>query len=138
MIGCANRATEEAIIDRFQYLLLMGGCFLITLPLEWIGAGVYRRPARLLRAVSLPVVLFLLWDVGAIARDHWSFDDAFVTGVELPAGLPIEEVVFFAVIPVCAVLTLEAIRRLLPDAAPAVIRPHRRRPTAGRPGGGHA
>ena len=35
-------------MDRWQYLLLLGGCVLITLPLEIFGAGVYRQPLRLL------------------------------------------------------------------------------------------
>ena len=35
--------------DRYQYLLLMAGCLLITLPLEFVlRARVYRRPRRLL------------------------------------------------------------------------------------------
>ena len=34
--------------DRYQYLLLMAGCLLITLPLEFVlRARVYRRPRRL-------------------------------------------------------------------------------------------
>ena len=37
---------SETIIDHYQYLLLMAGCLLITLPLEFVvGARVYRRAA---------------------------------------------------------------------------------------------
>ena len=101
-------------MDRYQYLLLMAACAAITLPLEFVfRARVYRRPRRLLRAMWLPVVLYVAWDLVAIARGHWSFDDRYVTGWELPGGLPVEELVFFLVIPVCALLTFEASRRTL-------------------------
>jgi lycopene cyclase domain-containing protein len=101
-------------LDRFQYLLLMGACLVITLPLELvIGARVWRRPRRLLAAIALPVALFVLWDEVAIARDHWTYNPKYVTGWELPVNLPVEELVFFVVIPICSLLTFEAVRRIL-------------------------
>ena len=104
-------------LDRFQYLLLMGGCLLITLPLEFVfGARVWRRPRRLLAALGLPLVIFVVWDVVAIARDHWTYSERYVTGWELPGNLPIEELVFFVVIPICGLLTYEAVRQVLSGA----------------------
>jgi lycopene beta-cyclase len=101
-------------MDRYQYLLVMGACAVVTLPLEFVfRARVYRRPRRLLRAMALPVALFVVWDVIAIARGHWSFSERYVTGWLLPGDLPVEELVFFLVIPVCALLTFEASRRTL-------------------------
>jgi lycopene cyclase domain-containing protein len=101
-------------MDRYQYLLLMGACLVVTLPLEFVfGARVWRRPRRLVRALWLPVVLFTLWDVGAIARDQWSYSRRYTTGWDLPFHLPVEELVFFVVIPICGLLTLEAVRALL-------------------------
>ena len=101
-------------MDRFQYLLLMGACLVVTLPLEFVfRARVYRRPRRLVRAMALPVAIFVVWDLLAIARGHWTFTERYVTGRELPGSLPVEEFVFFLVIPVCALLTFEASRRTL-------------------------
>ena len=101
-------------MDRFQYLLLMGACVAVTLPLEIVfRARVYRRPRRLVRAMALPVAIFVVWDLIAIARGHWTFTERYVTGWELPGSLPVEEFVFFLVIPVCALLTFEASRRTL-------------------------
>ena len=100
--------------DRFQYLILMGLCLLITLPLEFVfGARVWRRPRRLVAAMAIPVVIFLVWDVVAIGRDHWDFNPRYVSGWELPFNLPAEELAFFLVIPICSLLTLEAVRRVL-------------------------
>ena len=101
-------------MDRYQYLLIMAACAAVTLPLEFVfRARVYRRPRRLLRAIWLPVAAYVVWDLVAIARGHWSFDDRYVTGWELPGALPVEELAFFVVIPLCALLTFEASRRTL-------------------------
>jgi lycopene cyclase domain-containing protein len=103
-------------MDRYQYLLVMAACLLITLPLEFVfGARVYRQPKRLLRTLAPVVVLFYAWDAVAVARDHWWFDERYVTGIVLPLGVPLEELVFFIVIPICALLTMGAVRQLLPD-----------------------
>ncbi len=97
--------------DRFQYLILMGLCLVITLPLEFVlGARVWRQPRRLVKALAVPVVIFVIWDLYAIARDHWDYNPRYVTGWELPFDLPIEELAFFLVIPVCGILTIEAVR----------------------------
>ncbi len=101
-------------LDRYQYLILMGICVVITLPLEFLfGARVWRRPRRLLSAIALPIVIFTVWDVVAINREHWFYNSQYVTGWELPFDLPIEELVFFVVIPVCGLLTYEAVRRVI-------------------------
>jgi lycopene cyclase domain-containing protein len=104
-------------VDHLQYLLVMAGCVLATLPLELVfGARVWRRPRRLLTVLVAPVVIFCAWDVAAIAHHQWSYAARYVTGVDLPGHLPIEEVVFFVVVPVCAILTFEVVARMLgPD-----------------------
>ena len=100
--------------DRYQYLVLMGACVLITLPLEFVlRARIYRRPRRYLVALLPVVVVFSVWDVIAIAREHWWYSSAYTTGVILPAGLPLEELVFFVVIPTCGLLTYEAVGTVL-------------------------
>jgi lycopene cyclase domain-containing protein len=97
---------------RWEYVFLLLACLAVTLPLEFRGEGVYRRPAALAKAVLPVVLLFTAWDLVAIARRHWDFNPLFVTGVELPGSLPVEELMFFFVVPVCTVLTYEAVRAL--------------------------
>ncbi|MGV1009405.1 MAG: lycopene cyclase domain-containing protein [Dermatophilaceae bacterium] len=100
--------------ERWQYLALMAGCLLVTLPLEFVlDARVYRRWRRAARAVLPVVLVFVVWDVVGIAREHWSYSAQYTTGVMLPAGVPLEELVFFLVIPWCALLTYEAVGTVL-------------------------
>lgn len=98
-------------MSHLLYIGLLAGCLLGTAPLEIVlGTRVYARWRRLLLALVPTVVVFGAWDVYAISRGHWSYVSRWITGVRLPGRLPIEEVLFFLVIPTCAVLTFEAVR----------------------------
>lgn len=92
----------------------MGACVVVTLPLELVlGARVYRQPRRLALALAPALLLFVAWDVWASATNTWGFDDRWTLGITLPGGMAIEELLFFTVIPVCGLLTLETVRRIL-------------------------
>jgi len=100
------------IAVRFTYLAVLAGCLLGTLPLEVVlRARVYARWRRWLFALAPGFVVFLGWDLYAISRGHWSFDPRQTVGVVLPGELPVEELLFFVVIPTCALLAFEAVRR---------------------------
>jgi len=106
-------------VDRFQYLIVMGLCVLVTLPLEWVvGARVYRRPRRLAIALLPAFVLFVAWDLWASATGTWGFADRYTVGLRLPGDMAVEELVFFLVIPLCTLLTLEAVRTMLARVRP--------------------
>jgi lycopene cyclase domain-containing protein len=98
-------------VGHWSYLAVMG---FILLGAGWLELGlrtrVLRRWRRLLLSV-LPVAgLFALWDVHAIRSGHWWFDEGLITGIRLPGELPLDEVVFFLLVPLAAILTLEAVR----------------------------
>jgi lycopene cyclase domain-containing protein len=110
--------------------MLMAACLLVTLPLELLlGARVYRRFRALLFAVIPVVLVFSLWDIIGIARRHWSYNPRFVTGLRLVFHMPVEELAFFIVIPICALLTYEAVGAVMARAS-SLRRP--RQPTRGR------
>ncbi|HEY4314111.1 MAG TPA: lycopene cyclase domain-containing protein [Actinomycetes bacterium] len=93
------------------YVGVLAFCLLGTLPLElWLGVRVYRRPRRLLLTLLPVLVVFVAWDLYAVHAGHWAFDPAQTLGWVLPGGLPIEEVLFFLVVPICSVLAFEAVR----------------------------
>lgn len=93
------------------YLGILALCLLGTGWLEYaLRTRVYQRWIRLLLSVGPVAIIFSAWDLYAIASQHWSFDPLTTTGIKLPGALPIDEVLFFIVIPTCAILTLEAVR----------------------------
>lgn len=94
----------------YAYLLVLLGCLIGTAPLEvFLGTRVYARWRRLALTLLPVLVVFVTWDLLAIQAGHWDFDVSQTTGLSVGA-LPVEELAFFVVIPICAVLTLEAVR----------------------------
>lgn len=103
-------------MDRYQYLFLLLGCLALTLPLEFVfSARVWRRPRLLVRAVLPVVVVFGAADAWSISRQHWTFSPRLTTGLELPFDFPVEELLFFVAIPICGLLTFEAVRTVLSE-----------------------
>ena len=78
-----------------------------------MSARVYRRAAGLAFAIIPVVIIFSVWDIVGILRDHWSYSALFTTGWKLIFGMPIEELVFFIVVPICGLLTYEAVGYVL-------------------------
>jgi lycopene cyclase domain-containing protein len=100
-------------MGHLTYLALLVGCLVVTAPLELLfRVRVYARWRRFLIAVVPEFVLFVGWTLYAIAHGHWHYDAGQTLPLRLPGGLPLEEVLFFLVVPLCAVLTLEAVRKV--------------------------
>ena len=100
-------------MDRWQYLIVLAACVAITLPLEIFGDGVYRQAWRAVRAILPVAAVFLLWDEVAIGTHVWTYNRAYITGAKIPIQMPIEEVLFFVVIPLCGLLTFNAVSAIL-------------------------
>ena len=97
------------------YLLVLLACLVGTLPLEFtLRTRVYARWRRLISTLGPVVVLFGGWDLVAVGQRWWRYDGRYLVGVTLPGRLPVEELLFFVVVPTCAVLTLEAVRARRP------------------------
>jgi len=100
-------------MGHLTYLALLAGCLVVTAPLELVlRVGVYARWRLVLLAVVPEFVVFVGWTLYAIAQGHWHYDAAQTLDLRLAGGLPLEEVLFFLIVPLCAVLTLEAVRRV--------------------------
>lgn len=99
--------------DHWQYLIVLAACLAITAPLELFGAGVYRRPRRTARSVLPVAAVFLLWDELAVGGHVWTYDPRYLIGLQIPARVPIEEVLFFLVIPLCGLLTYNAVTTIV-------------------------
>jgi lycopene cyclase domain-containing protein len=101
-------------VQQLSYLLVLAACVLGTLPLEFaLCARVYRRWQRALLAVLPVAAVFVVWDYFAFRAGWWFFDSRYLVGVFV-GRLPIEELLFFLVVPICGILTFEAVRHLRP------------------------
>jgi lycopene cyclase domain-containing protein len=101
-------------VRHLTYLAVLAGCLAGALWLEpALRVGVLRQWRRLLLTLAPVVAIFVVWDLLAIAAGHWTFDPAQTVGLVLPGGLPLDELLFFVVVPICAILGFEAVRKVL-------------------------
>jgi lycopene cyclase domain-containing protein len=97
-------------LQHWSYVAMLAFCLVGTLPLvPAFRLRVWRRPRRLLLTILAAGSPFLVWDLYATHAGHWRFDAAQTLPWRV-AGLPLEEIAFFAVIPLATVLTYEAVR----------------------------
>ena len=61
---------------------------------------------------SLILVIYLIWDFWAVSKGSWFFDSNQILGIKLLGKLPIEEVLFFIIVPLMTVLTYLALTKL--------------------------
>ena len=101
-------------MDNFTYLGVLLFIVFASWWLEWaFRIRVLRNPRRLGLTVLIAVIPFALWDAYAISQGHWFFDYDQMTGVIGPLGVPLEEYLFFIVVPIAVVLTWEGVTRFL-------------------------
>ncbi len=97
-------------LQHWSYVAMLVFCLAGTLPLvPAFGLHVLREPRRLALTVAAAGTPFLLWDLYATGAGHWWFDEAQTLPFRV-AGLPLEEIGFFVVIPLVTVLTYEAVK----------------------------
>ena len=106
----------------YEYLAVLGLCLAVTAPLELVlGVRVYRQGRRLLLTLGCTGSVFVAWDLIAARMGHWGYNPDAITGLAL-LGLPLEEYLFFVVIPLCGILAYEAVRVTLRRRAGAARR----------------
>jgi len=94
----------------YEYFIVLAVC--LAVPLALSGSkelDFYKYPSRLLLAIGLPFILFVIWDIIVTSRGHWSFNPNYTVGFKI-FNLPVEEVLFFIVIPFCAIFTWESVK----------------------------
>lgn len=58
-------------------------------------------------------MLYIVWDIICTAKGIWSFNENYISGIHI-ANLPLEEVLFFFIVPFCCIFIYECIRCYFP------------------------
>jgi lycopene cyclase domain-containing protein len=127
MVAVSNIATIKAVrlnigprlshdlvrrlyVLKFSYmamlLFVICGSFWLEIVLK---VGVLRRIKRTFLSVAPISLMFLIWDAYAIKQGHWFFDPEQTLGIYGPFDIPLEEYLFFIIIPLAALMTIEAV-----------------------------
>ena len=85
----------------------MVGSFWLEIALK---VRVLARLKRVIKSILPIAIPFLIWDAYAINRGHWYFDPKQILGIFGPFNIPLEEFLFFLIIPIAAIMTIEAVR----------------------------
>ncbi len=68
----------------------------------------YKKWKYLFPAMIIPSLLYIAWDIYFTSKAVWSFNDIYITGIKI-VNLPVEEVLFFLIVPYCCVFIYECI-----------------------------
>lgn len=81
----------------------------------FLHVGVLRRIKFVLVTLMPVLILFISWDAYAISRRQWWFDPKQIFGIRGPFHIPLEEYLFFIIVPIAAIMTIEAVRKRRPQ-----------------------
>ncbi|MDD2995107.1 MAG: lycopene cyclase domain-containing protein [Bacteroidia bacterium] len=100
--------------EKLIYIGLMAGSVLFPFLFSFEKQiSFYKKWKYLFVAILVPLVFFVVWDAIFTANGMWSFNENFVLGPHI-FGLPIEEWLFFVVVPYCGVFIYEVLKLYLP------------------------
>jgi len=74
----------------------------------WPPLKFWRNWRALCLSIFFILIIFGSWDIFATWRGHWHFNPQGVGSITL-VNLPLEEVLFFVIIPFCCIFTWEAV-----------------------------
>lgn len=95
--------------SHYTYFLILLGSIAGPLLLSFDKkVAYYKKWKYLFPALLLPALFFIVWDELKTRAGVWSFSDAHITGIKL-STLPLEELLFFFVVPYCCVFIYECI-----------------------------
>jgi len=98
-------------VQKYGYVAMLAFTLCGSIWLElFLKVGVVRRFKRVIFSILPTALFFIIWDAYAINRVHWHFDHKQILGIFGPFDIPLEEFLFFLIVPLAALLTIEAVR----------------------------
>jgi lycopene cyclase domain-containing protein len=73
----------------------------------------YKTWKYLFPALIIPAFFYIIWDSYFVAKGVWSFNEKYITGIRI-LNLPLEEILFFFIVPYCCVFIYACIRTYFP------------------------
>jgi len=98
-------------MSKYMLVLVLAGIVPFILSF-WPPFKIWRHARALFLSIAVVVIVFGGWDVFAAWRGHWGFAPDAVWKARA-INLPLEEVLFFVVIPFCCIFTWETLKYIL-------------------------
>lgn len=100
-------------MTHFSYLAVIAFITLCAIGVNFgfrLRLGKYWR--ELLQTLIVILAIYLSWDTWAIAKKSWFFDQHQIVNIDVLPRVPLEELLFFLVVPVMTVLAYKALIKL--------------------------
>ena len=98
---------------KFHYALVL---LFIAVCAVGVNAGFRLKISRYWRVFlatdAVILAMYTAWDVWAIENHNWRFDSEQIVRINIFGILPIEEILFFVIVPLITVLTYLALKKL--------------------------
>jgi lycopene cyclase domain-containing protein len=111
----SKAVVRGSAVQKFGYMAMLiftvCGSFWLEI---FLKTSVLRRWKRALLSILPISLLFLMWDAYAIAQGHWFFNRDRMLGIYGPFNIPLEEFLFFIIVPMAAILTIEGVTTVKP------------------------
>jgi len=100
--------------SHYTYFLILGASLAGPLALSFDKkVAFYKKWKYVFPAMIIPALLYISWDIFFTAKEVWGFNEKYITGRHI-SNLPLEEVLFFFIVPYCCVFIYECIRSYFP------------------------
>jgi lycopene cyclase domain-containing protein len=100
--------------SHYTYFLILAASLAGPLVLSFDKKVNFRKKWKYaLQATVFPAYIYIIWDVYFTSKGIWHFNDQYIIGFKL-LNLPVEEVIFFYIVPCCCVFIYECIRCYFP------------------------
>jgi lycopene cyclase domain-containing protein len=101
--------------SHYTYFLILAASLAGPLALSFDNkVAFYKNWKYLFPAMVIPALLYILWDIYFTSKGVWHFNETYITGIKL-YNLPLEEVLFFFIVPYCCVFIYACIRSYFPN-----------------------
>jgi len=97
-------------LKNYTYLIILMASLAVPLALSFDKKVQYYKNLKyILPAILVTAAIFWIWDIQFTAAQVWSFNREYTIGKDLK-GMPIEEWLFFIVVPYCCVFIYEVLK----------------------------
>lgn len=69
----------------------------------------YKKWKYLFLPILIPALIYITWDIFFTSKGIWSFAEDYIIGIKI-FNLPLEEILFFFVVPYCCIFIYECVR----------------------------
>jgi lycopene cyclase domain-containing protein len=108
-------------MEKWTYALLLTGSILIPFIRSFeTRVRFYNNWGPLFAGIFIMMLVFIPWDVVFTRMEVWSFNYNYVSGLYI-LDLPVEEWLFFVVIPYCCVFVYEVLKYFFPKVHYPVV-----------------